>query len=164
MTITLEAEIDPEFDFDYEVKAKEVILAAIEAENFPFEAEVDVTLTDNETIHEMNRMYREVDRPTDVLSFPLLSYDAPGDFSKLEDTPDNFNPDTGEAMLGDIVLSVPKIKEQAAEYGHSELREYCFLILHSMLHLFGYDHMTEDDAAIMINKQKDILNHLGILR
>ena len=164
MTITLEAEIDPEFDFDYEAKAKEVILAAIEAENFPFEAEVDVTLTDNETIHEMNCTYREVDRPTDVLSFPLLSYDAPGDFSKLEDTPDNFNPDTGEAMLGDIVLSVPKIKEQAAEYGHSELREYCFLILHSMLHLFGYDHMTEDDAAIMINKQKDILNYLGILR
>lgn len=164
MTINTESEVDLNFDFDYIKTANDVVAAAIDHESFPFEAEVSITLTDNASIHELNRTYRNVDRPTDVLSFPLLTYDVPGDFSKLEETDDNFNPDTGEIMLGDIVLSVPKIIEQAKSYGHSVRREYAFLILHSMLHLFGYDHMTDEEAAIMINKQKDILNDLGILR
>ena len=85
-------------------------------------------------------MYRQIDAPTDVLSFPMLSYEQAGDFSALEeDYEDNFNPDTGEIMLGDIVISVDRVREQAAAYGHSERREFAFLIVHSMLHLFGYD-------------------------
>ena len=101
----------------------------------PFEAEINLTLTDNDGIHAINKEYRDIDAPTDVLSFPMLSYESAGDFSKLEDDyDDNFNPDTGEIMLGDIIISVDKVKEQAKSYGHSEKREYAFLILHSMLH------------------------------
>ena len=83
-----------------------------------------MTLTDNEGIHAINKEYRQIDRPTDVLSFPMLSYETPGDFSFLSDeNEDDFNPDTGEVMLGDIIISVDKVKEQALEYGHSEKKE-----------------------------------------
>jgi probable rRNA maturation factor len=126
---------------------------------------VNLTLTDNEGIHEINRMYRQIDAPTDVLSFPMLSYEQAGDFSALEeDYEDNFNPDTGEIMLGDIVISVDRVREQAAAYGHSERREFAFLIVHSMLHLFGYDHMTPEDAAVMEPKQRQILEEMNISR
>ena len=113
----------------------------------------------------MRRMYRQIDAPTDVLSFPMLSYEQAGDFSALEeDYEDNFNPDTGEIMLGDIVISVDRVREQAAAYGHSERREFAFLIVHSMLHLFGYDHMTPEDAAVMEPKQRQILEEMNISR
>ena len=139
--------------------------ATIDHEGFPYEAEVNLTLTDNEGIHEINRMYRQIDAPTDVLSFPMLSYEQAGDFSALEeDYEDNFNPDTGEIMLGDIVISVDRVREQAAAYGHSERREFAFLIVHSMLHLFGYDHMTPEDAAVMEPKQRQILEEMNISR
>lgn len=165
MTIQIEEETEINLDFDYKTLAKDVIMYTMEHENFPYEAEINLTLTDNNTIHEINREYRDIDRPTDVLSFPMLSYDTPGDFSALEDfVEDNFNPDTGEILLGDIIVSVPKVLEQAQEYGHSPKREYAFLIVHSMLHLFGYDHMTEQEAAFMENKQKEILQELQILR
>lgn len=91
---------------------------AIEHEGFPFEAEINLTLTDNDGIHAINKEYRDIDAPTDVLSFPMLSYESAGDFSKLEDDyDDNFNPDTGEIMLGDIIISVDKVKEQAKVMG-----------------------------------------------
>ena len=126
---------------------------------------MNLTLTDNEGIHEINRMYRQIDAPTDVLSFPMLSYEQAGDFSALEeDYEDNFNPDTGEIMLGDIVISVDRVREQAAAYGHSERREFAFLIVHSMLHLFGYDHMTPEDAAVMEPKQRQSLEEMNISR
>ena len=113
----------------------------------------------------MNMEYREVDRPTDVLSFPQVEYESPADFSWAEEHEmDCFDPDTGELFLGDIVISLDKVKEQAKSYGHSEKREYAFLILHSMLHLFGYDHMTPEEAAIMEGKQTEILNEMNILR
>ena len=137
MSFFLEEEVEVDFTFDYKQIAEKVVNYCIEREKFPYEAEVNLTLTDNEGIHIINKEYREIDRPTDVLSFPMLSYDAPGDFSFLmEENEDDFNPDTGEAMLGDIIISVDKVKEQAREYGHSELREFAFLIIHSMLHLF----------------------------
>lgn len=164
MTLNLEIETEVDFEFDYKEIATRVIEHTIEAEDFPFEAEVSLTLVDNEIIHEINLEHRQIDRPTDVLSFPLLSYDRPADFSHIEDDIDNFNPDTGEAMLGDIVISVEKVKEQAESYGHSQMREYAFLIAHSMLHLFGYDHMEPDEAAVMEKRQADILNELNILR
>ncbi len=165
MSFYLEKEVDVPFDFDYEDLAKTIIAFCLEHEGFPYEAEVNLTLTNNEGIHEINREYREIDRPTDVLSFPMLSYNAPGDFSFLEnESEDDFNPDTGEAMLGDIIISVDKVLEQAQEYGHSPKREFAFLITHSMLHLFGYDHMEPEEEAVMVARQKEILDALGINR
>lgn len=165
MSLNIEKEVEVRFDFDYEKLAEEVVAFAIEHEDFPYEAEVNLTLTDNAGIQEVNKMYRELDAPTDVLSFPLLSYEQAGDFSALEeDYEDNFNPDTGEIMLGDIVISIDRVREQAVSYGHSERREYAFLIVHSMLHLFGYDHMTPEEAEQMEAKQKAILNELNISR
>lgn len=165
MSLFIETEVDVPFSFDWEDIARKVIDYTIEHEDFPYEAEVNLTLTDNEGIHEVNKNFRQIDRPTDVLSFPMLSYEQAGDFSRLEeDYDDNFNPDTGEIMLGDILISVDKVLEQAESYGHSEMREFSFLIVHSMLHLFGYDHMTPEEAAVMEEKQNIILNELNILR
>ena len=165
MSLSVETEVDVELGFDYEALAKRVIEFALEHEEFPYECEVNLTLTDNEGIREINRTYREIDKPTDVLSFPLINYEKAGDFSALEENyDDNFNPDTGEIMLGDIIISIEKVKEQADSYGHSIEREFAFLILHSMLHLFGYDHMTEEEAAIMEEKQKIILDKMKIFR
>ena len=165
MTVWIEDEVQTDFPFDYEALARRVIAYVIERENFPYEAEINITLVDEETIQNVNREYREVDRVTDVLSFPMLDYEQPGDFDGIdEDEVDNFNPDTGELLLGDIMLCVPKIYAQAEEYGHTPEREYAFLIVHSMLHLFGYDHMEPEEAAEMEQKQRDILNELHILR
>ena len=165
MSFFLGEEVEVDFDFDYRQIAEKVINYCIEREKFPYEAEINLTLTDNEGIHIINKEYRDIDRATDVLSFPMLSYETPGDFSFLMDeNDDDFNPDTGEAILGDIIISVDKVREQAEEYGHSELREFAFLITHSMLHLFGYDHMEPEEAEVMENKQRQILDELSITR
>lgn len=165
MTIIIEEETEAEFDFDHRKLAEEVINFALDHEDFPYEAEVNLTLVDNAAIHEINREYRNIDTPTDVLSFPMLSYESAGDFSKIEEEiDDNFNPDTGEVLLGDIIISVSKVFEQAKAYGHSPKREFAFLIVHSILHLLGYDHMTPEEAVFMENKQRDILNEMNILR
>lgn len=165
MTIQIEEEIKPEFDFEYRPVAEQVINHAIEKEGFPYEAEVSLTLVDNASIREINCMHREIDRATDVLSFPLLQYKEPADFSEIErDIEDNFNPDTGEVMLGDIVISVEKVKEQAKNYGHTQKREFAFLVAHSMLHLFGYDHMEPSEAKQMEARQRELLEELGITR
>ena len=154
MSFFIEKEVECNFNFDYEKVAEAVVNASLEHESFPYEAEVNLTLTDNNGIHAINKEYRQIDRPTDVLSFPMLSYE----------NEDDFNPDTGEVMLGDIIISGDKVKEQALEYGHSEKREFAFLITHSMLHLFGYDHMEPDEAAVMEEHQRKILDALGITR
>ena len=121
-------------------------------------------LTTDEEIHAMNREFRQIDAPTDVLSFPMLEYEAPGDFSGFEYQEASFHPESGELLLGDIVISKDKVLKQAEEYGHSPKREFAFLIAHSMLHLFGYDHMEEGERLVMEQKQRDILEHVGILR
>lgn len=165
MTICIEAETEVTFPFDYKELANKVISYTMEREDFPFEAEVNLTLVDEPTILQINQEYRQIEKSTDVLSFPMISYEQPGDFSGIEeDIEDNFNPDTGEALLGDIIICVPKVFAQAEEYGHSVEREFAFLIVHSMLHLFGYDHMTPDEAAFMENKQREILSEMKILR
>ena len=165
MSFYLEEETEVNFGFNYSELAEKIVDFCLDYSNFPYEAEVNLTLTDNNGIHEINKEFRNIDRPTDVLSFPMLQYETPGDFSFLEDeNSDDFNPDTGEAMLGDIVISVDKVIEQAESYGHSVEREYAFLITHSMLHLFGYDHMEEEEAKVMEEKQKDILQKMNILR
>ena len=165
MSFILEEEVNVPFEFDYASLAEKVVNACLDYAKFPYEAEVNLTLTDNEGIHTINKEFRQIDRPTDVLSFPMLSYETPGDFAFLdEEDCEDFNPDTGEALLGDIVISVEKVLEQAENFGHSIEREYAFLITHSMLHLFGYDHMTEEEASVMESKQTEILNELNILR
>lgn len=164
MTIYFESECKADFDFDHEKIAKDVINTAIDHMKFPFEAEVSVTLTDDEGIQTINKEFRQIDSPTDVLSFPMIEYKNAGDFSEIEENDDLFNPESGEVILGDIVLNVQRIYKQAEEYGHSTLREYAFLIAHSMLHLFGFDHMTEAEASVMEQKQREILDILGISR
>lgn len=165
MSFIMEEEVKVPFSFDYKELAQKVINQCLDYAKFPYEAEVNLTLTDNEGILAINKEFRQMDRPTDVLSFPMLEYETPGDFAFLdEENCENFNPDTGEALLGDIVISVDKVLEQAESYGHSVEREYAFLITHSMLHLFGYDHMTEEDATVMEAKQTEILNEMNILR
>ena len=144
--------------------AKKVIETASDYVGCPYEIEVSLLLTMNEEIREMNRQFREMDKPTDVLSFPMVNYEAAGDFRFLEETEDCFHPETGELMLGDIVISKEKVLAQAEEYGHSVEREYAFLIAHSMLHLFGYDHMEEEERIVMEEKQREILERLQILR
>ena len=164
MTIEFEKEYDKDLGINYEEIADKVINAALDYEECPYEAEVSLTLVDNNRIHDINKEFRDIDRPTDVLSFPMVEYDDAGEFAFLEDEDDCFNPETGELMLGDIIISLDKVEEQAIAYGHSFTREYAFLIAHSMLHLMGYDHMTDYDASIMEAKQRAILDNLNITR
>ena len=138
MSLFIETEGKEEFDFDIREIAELVVNAVLEHEKCPYETEISLLLTHNDEIHEMNLEHRGIDRATDVLSFPMLDFDHPGDFSIIdEETADVFDPESGELMLGDIVISVDKVLEQAQEYGHSPKREYAFLIAHSMLHLCG---------------------------
>lgn len=144
--------------------AEEVVEGALDYIGCPYEAEVNLLLTMNEQIHEMNLEFREIDRPTDVLSFPMLDYEEAGNFDSLEDCAEAFDPESGELVLGDIVISKEKVLAQAEEYGHSPRREYAFLIAHSVLHLCGYDHMEEEERLVMEQKQREILEKLEILR
>ena len=167
MTIEIEKEVEVPFDFDWEEVIKKVIMAAMDYEKCPYEAEVSVVMTDEEGIHQINKEFRQIDRSTDVLSFPMLSYDTPGDFSPLEEDEmemECFNPETGELILGDIVLCVEKVLEQAKSYNHSVKRELAFLTAHSMFHLFGYDHMQDDERMVMEQRQRELLEQLGINR
>lgn len=165
MTINIEYETEIKLELDYEEIIARVVNAAADYEKCPYEAEVNVLLTDNEAIHEMNLEYRNIDAPTDVLSFPAVDYESPSDFDALEDAAmDYFNPDTGELMLGDIVISVEKVMAQSEEYGHSKERELGFLVAHSMLHLFGYDHIEEAERTVMEQKQREILDGIGLKR
>lgn len=165
MTIHISYETDFELNLPYEDIIRSVINESLELEQCPYEVEVNVILTDNQEIYTLNKEYRNIDSPTDVLSFPMVDYENPADFDGVEEQlEDYFNPETGELLLGDIVISVEKVVWQAEEYGHSEKRELAFLTAHSMLHLFGYDHMEEGEAAVMEAKQNDILNRLNITR
>ena len=116
------------------------------------EAEVSVTLTDDANIHVLNREYRGVDRPTDVLSFALMESEEPEIIGGASE------------VLGDLVISLERVQVQAEEYGHSALRELSFLTVHGMLHLLGYDHMEEDERLEMETEQRHIMEELGIER
>ena len=153
------------FAFSLKETAKQVMEEVLESEQCPYEAVVNLLLTDNGEIREYNRQYRGIDRETDVLSFPNLEYGTPADFGFAEEEQaDCFDPDSGELVLGDIILSLDKVVEQAESYGHSRRREFAFLIAHSMLHLCGYDHVEEQEAAVMEEKQEKALETLGITR
>lgn len=166
MTLNIEKEMDVPEDLDCKKIIQNVVEAAIEYENFPYEAEVNVVLTSNEEIKKINKDYRNLDTATDVLSFPAIDYENPGDFSIIDScrAEDYFDPETGEFVLGDIVISVEKVEEQAEKYGHSRERELGFLVAHSMLHLFGYDHMEIEERQIMEAKQRDIMSMVHLDR
>ena len=165
MTINIEYEAEKKLDLPYEEIIREVVIAALDYEKCPYEAEVNVLLTDDQEIHRINQEFRGVDRATDVLSFPMGDYETPSDFERLEEmAEDYFNLETGELLLGDIVISVDKVEEQAEKYGHSQARELAFLIAHSMLHLCGYDHMEDGERLVMEKKQEEILSLRGYTR
>ncbi len=165
MTITIEYEAEKQLDLPYEEIIRDVVNESLDYEECPYEAEVNVILTDNQAIQEINREHRQIDAPTDVLSFPMVDYEAPSDFDHVEDAvEDYFNPETGELMLGDIVISVDKVEEQAEKYGHSQTRELAFLVAHSMLHLCGYDHMEDGERLLMETRQNEILERRGYTR
>lgn len=165
MTIFVENETDYIFPFDPIETASLVAGEVLEEENCPYETEINILITDNEGIRMYNREYRNIDRETDVLSFPNVPFELPSDFSVAEEMEvDCFQPDSGELILGDIILSCDRILEQAESFGHSIRREYAFLIAHSMLHLCGYDHMEPDEASVMEEKQNHVLDRLGITR
>jgi len=119
------------------------------------EAEISVTFVDNKRMQEINYMYRQINRPTNVLSFPMEE-------SILDET--RFIKCKTHSMLGDIIISIPKAKEQAKEYGHSFEREISFLTVHGFLHLIGYDHQTEKEETIMFKKQEEVLAICGLKR
>ncbi len=147
--------------------AQRVIEHILVKEGCPFDCEVNLTITDNDGIQAVNREFRDMDKPTDVLSFPNCEFEVPGDFSQFEEEEvfyDCFNPENDCFVLGDIMISRDRMLAQAEEYGHGITREFAFLIAHSVLHLIGYDHMEETEAKCMEEKQNQYLNELGITR
>ncbi len=133
---------------------REAVEATLDFEDYRNVCEVSVTFTDNEGIQELNSKFRQIDRPTDVLSFPLFDFDGESEEPPVDDMMN---------MLGDIVISLERAKEQADEYGHSFEREVAFLCVHSMLHLLGYDHeISEEDDKNMRARQTEIMNIMGL--
>ncbi len=148
-------------------KTETVISEVVKQENFFYEFELNLQITDNNGIKELNTAYRKISKETDVLSFPNLDFLYPGEYSCLENPIQKIqymNLDTNQVVLGDIIISYEKVIEQAKLYGHSTTREFCFLIAHSMLHLLGYDHMEQEEAKIMEMKQEMVLQKLGITK
>ena len=164
MTISYEKETDIDLGIDCEELAKTVGDRVLDQENCPYESQISLILTDDEGIREVNREHRGLDRSTDVLSFPMVDFPSPAEYSVLEEDDSLFDLDTGELLLGDIMISAEHVKAQSEAYGHSIRREFCFLVAHSMLHLLGYDHMTPPEAAVMEAKQEQVLQSLGITR
>ena len=164
MTIQIDYEAERKLDFDYEKLASEVAEHILETENCPYDVCVNLVITDNEEIKRVNTEFRSIGAPTDVLSFPMIPFETPADYSVAEDDEACFDLDSGELLLGDIMISAERAAAQAEEYGHSVKREFCFLVAHSMLHLLGYDHMTPEEAADMEARQAKALEELGISR
>lgn len=155
MTILIDNRTDETFPLEFSQTIEKIVLDSLAYEGFEKPCEVSVSIVDNEEIRQINKQFRGIDRATDVLSFPLLSFEE-------GEKPDCNEKD--EVLLGDIIISIERAREQAEEYGHSLKREIAFLTAHSMLHLLGYDHMEEGEEAEMFARQKDILNQAGIPR
>ena len=164
MTIQIEYETERQLNIDYEKLASRVAAHILETEHCPYDVSVNLVITDNEEIKKVNQEFRSIGAPTDVLSFPMIPFETPADYSIVEDQDEYFDLDTEELVLGDVMISVDKVFAQAEEYGHSVERECSFLFAHSMLHLLGYDHMEPEEAAVMERKQAQALEDLGITR
>ena len=153
-----ENETDFEIDQRQIDELNRVCETVLQMEECNFDAEISFTITDNEGIREINRDYRDIDRATDVLSFPMLEFDD-------EEIDAEFETENGMVILGDIVISIERAEEQAKELNHSLRRELSYLGAHSMLHLLGYDHVDNPEGErIMIKKQNTVLNDLGLTR
>lgn len=148
--------IDNRSTFEWGEKWEEIIKKAVRTsldyEEFGQECEISVSVVTNEEIQKLNKEFRNIDRATDVLSFPQLTFEE----EEIADVNEN-----DEIILGDIIISIEKAKEQAEEYGHSLEREIAFLTVHSMLHLMGYDHMEQEEEKEMFQKQEEILQQAG---
>ncbi len=156
MELTIEKSIKTD-EFDEIIE--KAIRTALSEEKIEEECEISVTLCSNEEITALNEEYMKREGPTDVLSFPMLSFDE-----DRKIIPESMVYDGGLLVLGDIVISVERAESQAAQFGHSLMREVGFLTVHSMLHLLGYDHMKEDEREIMQSKEKIILNEMNLPR
>ena len=150
--------LDLEQNDEYEKTIRKVIETCFKEEKLEnSKLYISITLTTPENIHKINKQYRNVDRETDVLSFPMFEKEeleqkiAKNDFEH-------------EDILGDVVISIEKVKEQAVEYGHSFEREFAYMLVHGFYHLMGYDHIKEDDKVLMRAKEEKVLNKLGITR
>ncbi len=139
---------------------RRAITTALTAEGMTLRCEVNVNVTDDEGIHAVNLAMRDVDRPTDVLSFPMFDL-TPGELPDEMDA----DPATGLIPLGDMCLSMERVKAQAKEFGHSDRRELAYLVVHSVLHLLGYDHLDEgEEKARMRSREETIMENLGLTR
>lgn len=171
MTVFIENETD-EFEFDYQEVINNCVEATLDYTEFPYDAQVNVIITDETTIKEINKEQRGIDLPTDVLSFPMIDFASPLDYSGIDDEIIAYDMDSEEVVLGDIVLCREKIYSQAEAYGHMPIREIAFLVVHSMLHLLGFDHNHDADEineltqmTIQMEKlQEEILTKLNIIR
>ena len=165
MTLYIDNETGRELEFSFQEIGIKVCEKVLEKEHCPFDCQVNLVITDNAEICEVNRAMRGIDSATDVLSFPNLEFVLPGVFpSRDELDVDCVDPESGEVVLGDVMISLERLLEQAENYGHSSLREFAFLLAHSMFHLCGYDHMEAEEAACMEQKQESVLTELGIVR
>jgi len=166
MTFYVENETDESFEFDIEKLIEELAAKVLKSEKVKYKnVTLNVLFTDNAGIKTINSEFRNIDKETDVLSFPAIPFEKPGDFSVIKGCEaDYFDPDTDELILGDIMISLERAHSQAEEYGHSFRREVAFLITHSLLHLLGYDHMTDDERTVMEKKQEAVLTALKITR
>lgn len=155
MTLLIDNRTNFELTDEIKEMLEKVCLKSLQYEEFNEDCEISLSIVTNEEIHDINKQFRNIDSPTDVLSFPQLT------FEEGEEADVNEN---GEIVLGDIIISIDRAKEQAEEYGHSLKRELAFLSVHSMLHLMGYDHMVPEEEEDMFRRQKEILIEAGIPR
>lgn len=144
---------------DEEELIKMVVNTVLKEEKILKELEIYITLTNNDNIQKINAEHRNIDKPTDVLSFPMFEREEIPNLKTI-----NNDEETKEMMLGDIIVSVEKVREQAEEYGHSFKRELAYLITHGMLHLLGYDHMIDEEKVVMRKREEEILEILDIKR
>lgn len=145
---------------------EEITEYTLREEGVKIEYEISITLVDNSEIRKLNKEFRSIDKVTDVLSFPMLSYEKGKVFKECYSS-NEFGPedlDYDKLLLGDIVLSLEKAREQGEEYNHGFLREVCYLTLHSLLHLLGYDHIDQDDKKIMRRREEEILYKFDLSR
>ena len=155
MTVLIDNRTDWVLDDEFERLFNDVVLESLKFEDFDTQCEVSISIVDNSEIKNINKQFRHIDKVTDVLSFPQLTFEE----GEVADVNEN-----DEIILGDIIISIEKAISQAEEYGHGLRREIAFLTAHSMLHLMGYDHMEPEERDIMFEKQEKILGNLGITR
>lgn len=164
MVIDITYEAQKKLHISYKKIIEDIVSASIDYLSCPYEIEVSVSIVDEETIQSLNSEYRGIDKATDVLSFPANDYFEPAKFDEFEDIDEAFNMETGDFLLGDIILSAEHIIKQADEYGHTRKRELAFLVAHSMLHLVGFDHIDDTEREKMELMQREILETKGYKR